>query len=200
MNEVTNEIEAIRSRMEADAQRLAELQRSLPPEAVADCDLMTRDGPVKLSQFFQDVRDLIVIHNMGKSCRYCTLWADGFNGLADHLHDRCAVVLVSPDDAETLEAFADDRGWLFAVASAKDSSFIQDMGFEHDGKPSPGVSMMYLDEDGSIVRVARDGFGPFDPYCSAWHLFARLKDGVNDWEPKLDYEGVSVCEEGCGCH
>lgn len=204
MNDITIEIETLRARMEADAIRLAELRRSLPAVPVKDYELMTRDGPVQLSQFFQEMQDLIVIHNMGRACSYCTLWADGFSGVVDHLHDRCAVVLVSPDDADTLETLADERGWLFAVASAKGSSFTRDMGFESDGNPGPGFSTFHLNESGGIERIAQGEFGPFDPFCAIWHLFANLKDGVNGWEPKMAYEhgepAAQGCGEGCGCH
>ena len=206
MQDITGEIEVIRARMASDARRLAELQRSLPPMEVEDYELHTRDGPVRLSQFFQEMEDLIVIHNMGKSCNFCTMWADGFSGVIDHLHDRCAVLLVSPDDADTLETFADERGWYFAVASAKGTTFIDDMGFEKDGQPSPGFTTFHMAEDGAIQRIASDEFDAFDPYCSVWHLMARLKDGVSDWEPKPAYEhggdGADSCcnHEGCGCH
>ena len=48
-------------------------------------------------------RDLIVIHNMGASCPYCTLWADGFNGIYDHLADRAAFVALQPRSAVDAE-------------------------------------------------------------------------------------------------
>ena len=32
--------------------------------------------------------DLVVIHNMGASCAYCTLWGDGFNGVYEHLANK----------------------------------------------------------------------------------------------------------------
>jgi hypothetical protein len=61
------------------------------------------------------------------------------------------------------------------------------MGFRSEKGWLPGVSTFYRNDDGSIVRVARAGFGPFDAFCSAWHLFGLLKNGVNGWEPKYRY-------------
>jgi len=65
--------------------KIRELQQSVEPQAVMDYTLATRDGPVRLSQLFGDKASLFVIHNMGASCPYCTLWADGFNGLLPHV-------------------------------------------------------------------------------------------------------------------
>jgi hypothetical protein len=49
-------------------------------------------------------KDLILVHNMGQSCRYCTMWADGFNGIHPHLANRAAFALVWPDLPEGQEA------------------------------------------------------------------------------------------------
>src|SRR5213595_1729644 len=35
----------------------------------------------RLSELFGKHEDLILIHNMGAGCMYCTMWADGLNGL-----------------------------------------------------------------------------------------------------------------------
>jgi len=68
--------------------RMREAQASVEPEPVRDYEFTTPDGPVRLSQLFGDKRDLFVIHNMGRSCPACTLWADGFNGSYPHIADR----------------------------------------------------------------------------------------------------------------
>lgn len=202
------EIEALRERLKADAMRLAELQKSLPPVVVADYELITTDGPVKLSEFFQGRDDLIVIHSMGRRCTHCTLWADGFNGIESHVHDRAALLLVSADPAEEAENFANERGWLFAVASGHGTTFTKDMGFETNGQPGPGLSTFHRNADGIIIRIAQDEFGPGDLYSGIWHLFARLKDGINHWSPKEHYahdtaeteETTQGCGSHCGCH
>jgi predicted dithiol-disulfide oxidoreductase (DUF899 family) len=62
--------------------------------------LTTIEGEVSLLDMF-GVRDkLLLIHNMGQGCRYCTLWADGFNGFLPHLESIMSVVLVSKDPPE----------------------------------------------------------------------------------------------------
>lgn len=178
----TLEAELVRS-----SQKLAALKRRQPLEHVADYHLAGPRGPVKLSALFGRKRDLIVIHNMGRSCRYCTMWADGFNGLLPHLADRAAFAVVSPDPVAVQRKFAAGRGWKFPMYSAQDSPFTHDMGFEDQpGEPQPGVTT-FRHERGKIFRVASAPFGPFDAFCATWPLFALLADGVADWQPKYRY-------------
>lgn len=184
---VVSEIERLEEYLVSQQEKLAELKRQLPPKQVQDYTLTSADGPVKLSQLFGDKNDLVVIHNMGKGCRYCTLWADGFNGVLPHLENRAAFVVCSPDSIETQQQFADSRGWRFKMVSGHGSSFTEDMGFRSDKSWMPGVSTFRKDGDGALYRVARAPFGPFDPFSGIWHVFALLSDGVNDWEPKYKY-------------
>jgi predicted dithiol-disulfide oxidoreductase (DUF899 family) len=173
-------------------EKLTQLRLKLPSEEVKDHALKNWDGKsVKLSQLFGKHDELIVIHNMGASCAYCTLWADGFNGIVDHLNDRAAFVVVTPDAPSAQKKFAESRGWRFKMLSNEGSNFIQEMGFVkvEDGKNhwQPGFSTFHKDAAGKITRVAYDYFGPGDVYSSPWHLFALLKKGVNNWEPKYHY-------------
>jgi len=141
---------------------------------------------ISLSQLFQEKDDLILIHNMGKSCPYCTMWADGFNGLLSHLQDRASFVVSSPDDPKIQKEFANTRGWKFKMVSTKDTSFANDMGFEKNGMPMPGVSTFYKKDD-TITRVNKADFGPGDNFCPPWHFFDLLKDGRADWQAKFQY-------------
>jgi predicted dithiol-disulfide oxidoreductase (DUF899 family) len=181
------EIQALEQELSEKSQRLAELKRALPRERVQDYTLAGWDGPVTLSSLFRGKRDLIVIHNMGKGCRYCTLWADGFNGVWTHLANRAGFVVCSPDAVETQKAFAESRQWEFPMVSGADSTFIQDMGFRGEKSWHPGVSTFHLADDGTIERVARAEFGPYDLFCGVWHLIALLGDGEKGWEPKYSY-------------
>ncbi len=185
--DVVAEIERLEEHLVAQQEKLAELKRQLPRKEVDDYTLSGPDGPVKLSQLFGDKADLVVIHNMGKGCRYCTLWADGFNGVIPHLENRAAFVVCSPDSVETQQQFGESRGWKFSMVSGHGSSFIEDMGFRGEKSWMPGVSTFHRGADGKIFRVAKAPFGPFDPFSGIWHLFALLADGVHDWEPKYKY-------------
>ncbi len=191
MNPTTTDVGSDMERLEeylvVQHEKLAELKRNLPPKEIQDYTLSGPDGPVKISQLFGSKSDLIVIHNMGKGCSSCTLWADGLNGVYPHLADRAALVVCSPDSPDTQAQFARSRDWRFPMVSGHGSSFIEDMGFRSDKGWMPGVSTFQRKADGKIYRVAKAPFGPFDPFCAVWHLFALLADGVKGWEPKYKY-------------
>ena len=191
VGELAQRVEDLAKETLEKLRELSELRRQLPPEEVEDFALQTTEGSVRLSELFADRRDLILVHNMGSSCPYCTLWADGLIGLLPHIENRAAFALVSPEAPETQRAFADQRGWRFRMASNGDSGFTAAMGFqsEKEGKTHymPGYSTFHKRDDGSIERVAHDFFGPGDVYCGLWHMFGILKDGANDWQPKFSY-------------
>lgn len=184
-----DELKALEAEMSALREKLTAARRRAGAMSVQDYTLRTIDGtPVKLSELFGDKRDLIVVHNMGRKCVYCTLWADGFIGFANHLNSRAAFVLCSADEPATARAFAASRKWPFRVVSGHGSSFAHDMGFEP--KPDevwPGVSTFYRAADGTISRIAAAPFGPGDSFCAIWPMFDLLKDGAASWEPKYSY-------------
>lgn len=142
-------------------------QRTVRGAPVADYELTAWDGsPTRLSTLFDERGQLILIHNMGMSCSYCTMWADGFTGLLPYLERVAAFVIVSPDDIETQKAGAARRGWKFRMLSAKGTSLFSDMGFEsQDKSPWPGVSTLYKDETGQVRRHSLASFGPGDKFC-----------------------------------
>jgi predicted dithiol-disulfide oxidoreductase (DUF899 family) len=187
---LANQVEELEQQILEEKKKLAEMRKQLPAQPVDDYQFTAPDGSqVKLSQMFGDKDELLLIHNMGKSCPYCTLWADGFNGVRHHLSNRAAFVLVSPDDHETQRQFAQSRGWEFPMYSHKGTTFSKDVGFEsEDGKQWPGFSTFRKSANGKIERVAKAFFGPGDDYCALWHLFDLLPNGVNGWEPKFQYE------------
>ena len=156
-------------------------------EIIKDYEFIDFEGnKIKLSELFGSKQDLILVHNMGNNCPYCTMWADGFNGLLPHLEDRSSFVLSSPDEPSVQKEFANSRGWKFKMVSTSGTSFAKDMGFEKNGLPQPGVSVFYKN-DGELTRVGKDSFGPGDKYCPTFPLFDLLKDGANNWEAKFDY-------------
>lgn len=172
----------------AKQKRLVELKMAEPREPVADHELAGAAGAkVRLSELFGDKDDLIVIHNMGRGCTYCTLWADEFNGVVDHLENRAGFIVVSPDAPEVQEEFSRSRGWRFRMLSSRGSEFSEAMGFGGPASPQPGVTTFRRLPDGAIVRVASSPFGPGDPFCGTWHLLGLLADGAGGWEPKYKY-------------
>jgi predicted dithiol-disulfide oxidoreductase (DUF899 family) len=185
------QLEELEQRIRADQAKRRELLRE-EGGAVEDCTLLGWGGPVRLSELFGGRSDLLLVHNMGSGCPYCTLWADGFNGTRAHLENRAAFVVCSPDPPPTQQRFAEARGWGFQMVQDPDGVFTREMGYleERDGKRfhQPGVSAFHLEPDGRIRRVAHDAFGPGDPYCGTWHLFELLEGGVAGWQPRFRYD------------
>src|SRR5271155_3248495 len=147
-------VNAKRKDIEALQGELRALQAQVEPQAVDDYVLAGWDGPVRLSELFGDRRDLIVIHNMGAGCPSCTMWADGFNGVYDHLAARAAFVVASPDPVEAQKRFAARRGWGVPRVGAGGNRFAEDMRFRHRdgcaedegmGGWNPGVSVFRRD-------------------------------------------------------
>ena len=170
------------------ADKSEDLYREFDSESVTDYEFTDSDGgSVRLSELFGSQSDLIMIHNMGKSCTYCSMWADGFTGLLDHLQNRAAFVVSSPDPPAVQGEFKESRGWTFRMVSTAHSPFTREMGFHGDDGYWPGVSAFHRNDDGSIVRTGSDFFGPYDDYNAAWNLFSLLDGGAGEWEPQYSY-------------
>ena len=169
--------------------KLVELKQKLPEQEVKNYSFKTWDGgAITLADMFGDKDELILIHNMGKRCPYCTLWADGYNGLTQHLENRAAFVVTSPDDPDIQKKFAESRGWKFKMYSVHESSFPKDMRFQGDKDDYwPGVSTFHKDAKGKIYRKAWAYFGPGDDFCAVWPMLDLLPTGPNKWEPKYKY-------------
>ena len=167
-------------------QQLAQLRRKEAKIDVADYRFRTDSGETTLSALFGERQRLLVIHNMGQGCRYCTLWADGINGVLDHLEDAMAVVLVSKDPPDVQRRMARDRGWRMRMASHGGGRYMAEqcaMG-EHANYPGAAV---YARDGNKIMRCGRAVFGPGDLYCAAWHFLALAGLGEADWTPQFHY-------------
>src|SRR4051794_9103624 len=166
---------------------LAKLRMKSERKLVPDYELLgPNNKPVHLSKLFGKKDELILVHNMGKGCSYCALWADGFNGMLKHLEDRAGFAVESPDLPAIQQKIAKKRGWKFTFVSSAKSPFRTDIGFMRDGDPVPGVSTFQRDKSGKIYQVNKSIFGPGDNYCPLWDLFDLLPKGVNGWSAKFN--------------
>ncbi len=173
--------------------RLTDALKARPPERIRDYTLAYAGSgaAVTLAAIFGTHRELLVVHNMGKRCPYCTLWADGFASMYKHIANRCAFVLTTPDEPAVAAAFASARGWTFPVVSHAGTTFAQDLGYKGDedkfGPFHPGISALWKDDSGALVRTGTRAFGPGDDFCSLWPMMDLLKNSVGTWEPKYHY-------------
>ena len=165
---------------------LAALRRELPPQVVTDYALTAMTGaPTTLGALFQGFPTMLLVHNMGARCSYCTLWADGFNGLTRQLSRRCGFAVSSHDTPEQMRAIATERGWTFPLVSVAGTTLAKDLGFGNTPQEAqPGISSLTRAADGVITRRAYTHLGPGDNYCIQWDLMDLLSDHATEWKPR----------------
>jgi predicted dithiol-disulfide oxidoreductase (DUF899 family) len=196
-------------------EHVADLRRRLPPGAVVD-DYLFEEGPadlgagdvparnVRLSELFTGPgRDLVVYHFMyGKAqtepCPMCTMWLDGFNGIANHVAQTTDLVVVAAADLGPLRAHARNRQWTnLRLLSAGESTFKHDLDSEDAaGNQDSTVSVFTRDDDGSVrhsysvhPRMSDDiDERGIDLLSPVWHILDLTRHGREDWSPALSYE------------
>ncbi len=167
-------------------EQLNTLRKQAPPTAVRNYEFATLAGPATLLDLFGESDRLLMIHNMGQGCRFCTLWADGFNGFVDHLESAMAVVLVSKDAPPLQRQFANSRGWRFRLASHGGGEYITEQSVQADASNMPGA-VTYERKGEQIFRKNACVFGPGDIYCSMWSLLGLAGMSEADWTPQYRY-------------
>lgn len=204
------EIELMRHR-----ERVAGLRRRLPPGPVVD-DYVFEEGPadldsgdattrtVRLSQLFTAPgRDLLIYHFMyGKrqtqACPMCTMWIDGFNGIARHVTQNVDFAIVAAAGLPTLREHARNRQWTnLRLLSAGSSTFKYDLGSEDaEGNQDSTVSVFIRDDDGSArhfysvhPRMSEDiDQRGIDLLSPVWHMLDLTPQGRDNWFPALGYQ------------
>ena len=166
--------------------KLNELRKASAGDEVRDYEFSTIDGATSLLSMFGDKKQLLLIHNMGQGCRYCTLWADGFNGFLPHLESVMSVVLVSKDAPELQRQFANSRDWRFRLASHGGGEYISEQTVMDGAENTPGAVVYERDGD-KITRKNSCIFGPGDIYCSMWGLLGLAGLGADNWTPQYAY-------------
>ncbi|GDY29111.1 DUF899 family protein [Gandjariella thermophila] len=203
------EVELMRHR-----ERVATLRRRLPLGPVVKdyvfeegpADLQAGDAPVttvRLSELFTGPgRDLVIYHFMyGKQqtepCPMCTMWIDGFNGVAHHVAQNVDLAIVAAADLPTLREHARNRRWTnLRLLSAGSSTFKYDLGSEDaEGNQDSTVSVFTRGDDGSVChfysahpRMSDDidqrGIDLLNP---VWHILDLTRQGRRDWFAALSY-------------
>jgi predicted dithiol-disulfide oxidoreductase (DUF899 family) len=185
--EASRRLSSYRARIAALRRRMRDVQQRIEPSPVGDYTFATPHGPKRLRDLFGLKRELFVIHNMGSTCPYCTLWADGYNGFYEHLASRAAFVVSSPDPPAVQQRFARSRGWRFPMVSHAETTFAADMGYRaKSGGWLPGISA-FRRRGNAVVRLADVGSEPGDDFCAVWHLLDLLPEGPAGWQPRLRY-------------
>ncbi|MBU9711779.1 DUF899 family protein [Evansella tamaricis] len=182
LTEQINQLEQVIIKKKA---QLAKLRKQVEGVPVSNYVFTRSNGnTIRLTDLFDDKDELLVIHNMGKNCPYCTLWADGFNSLYHHIIEKAAFVLSSPDDPATQDDVAAERGWQFPMVSTANNTFKEDFGFKKKDEYYPGVSVFTKGKDGQVFHHSKTLFGPGDDFCVLTSLFDLLPSGSEFFHPK----------------
>jgi predicted dithiol-disulfide oxidoreductase (DUF899 family) len=195
-------------------ERVAELRRRLPPGATVEdyvfeegpADLNAGDAPtrrVRLSELFSAPgRALVVYHFMyGKKqttpCPMCTMWIDGFNGIAHHLAQNVDFVIAAAADPAALRQHARNRGWHnLRLLSCGPNTFKYDLRSEDaDGSQDSTVSVFSRDRDATLRHVysAHPWMAEeikergIDLLTPVYNVLDLTPQGRGDWYAKLVY-------------
>ena len=180
------EITRLESQIFELTKQLAELRVQNPGSEVKNYTFDTLNGSTSLLELFGGQDTLLVIHNMGQGCRYCTLWGDGLNGFVPHIESAMALVLVSKDEPKIQRRFANSRGWQFQLASHGGGDYIREQTVM-DGMDNMPGAVVYERRGEKILRKNACVFGPGDLYCSIWPLFGMAGMTTADWTPQFKY-------------
>jgi predicted dithiol-disulfide oxidoreductase (DUF899 family) len=195
-------------------ERVAALRRELPQgAAVLDyefiegpADLDAGDKPVrsiKLSELFTAAGRPLVIYQMMygkkqvKPCPMCTMWIDGYNGVARHIAQNIDFAIVAAADPQALRDHARARGWKnLRLLSAGSNTFKYDMGSEDaDGEQDSSLAVFTKDADGTVrhfysthPRIAPDiKERGIDLLTPVYNLMDLTPHGRGEWYASLDY-------------
>src|SRR5579863_310636 len=127
----------------------------------------------------------------------CTMWIDGFNGVAHHVAQSADLVIAAAADVPTLRAHARTRGWdRLRLLSCGDNTFKYDLLSEDEaGNQDSTVSVFERDPAGSVrhtytgrPRMSEDiGGRGIDLLCPTWNLLDLTPRGRGDWYSQLSY-------------
>jgi len=199
-------------------ERVAELRRQLPQGPIVEdyeflegpAELNAGDTParkVRLSELFSAPdRSLVVYHFMyGKKqsdpCPMCTLWIDGYNGVAHQLARNLDFVIVAAADLPALRAHARRRGWNnLRLLSAGENAFKYNLGSEdREGNQDSTISVFTRDTAGTLRHFysAHPRMGAdikergIDLLTPVYNMLDLTPQGRGDWYASLDY-GTNV--------
>jgi predicted dithiol-disulfide oxidoreductase (DUF899 family) len=160
---------------------------------------------VRLSElFWAPDRPLLIYHLMyGKKqtnpCPMCTMWIDGYNGVAHHLKQNIDVAIVAAADPPALRAHARARGWnRLRLLSCGTNTFKRDLKSEdEEGRQDSTISVFAMDSDGSVRHfysahpsMAEDIHERgLDLLTPVYNLMDLTPKGRGGWYASLKYPG-----------
>ena len=169
-------------------------------------DLDAGDGPartVRLSELFTAPDRPLVIYQLmyGKlqtaPCPMCTMWIDGFNGVAQHIAQNVDFAIAAAAELPALRDHARNRGWRnLRLLSCGTSTFKYDLGSEDaEGNQDSTISVFSRASDGKIHHhytahptMAEDiDQRGIDLLSPVWNILDLTPQGRGDWYAELEY-------------
>lgn len=193
-------------------EEVAAMRRRMP-EGLVLPDYVLTEGPAdpgkqepvrdtRLRDLFGDHETLVVYHMMfhpedQDGCPMCSMWVDGFHGVAHHLTQHTAFAVVAKAPLPKLRGWALRRGWDgLRILSSHDSTFNADLNAERaDGAQRPMISVFTA--EGDQVRhyytlpanFLDDSQRGIDLLSPVWNMLDLLPGGRDDWYAGNSYAG-----------
>ena len=189
---------------------MSRLQRALPWEQVAkDYVFECADGRRSLSDLFDGRSQLIVYHFMfhpddKAGCPHCSLRADGFAGIIQHLAQRdVTMVVVSRAPFARLAEYGRRMGWQFTWVSSGGSDFNFDYQVSFTPEEMRTKTAMYNYTLRDPKAREREGHSIFykDSNGAVFHTYScydRGNDTLNLHYRYLDLVPNGRAEDGRG--
>ena len=181
--------------------RSAAMRRALPPgPIVPEYTFLDGDERVTLSALFTPGKPYLVLYHLmyweadDEFCPMCSMWVDGWDGIAHHVAQHAAIVVSSLAPVDKLASWKAQRDWRrIRVVADADPAFARDTGAEDaNGNPIPTVLVFEKTSDG--VRHLNTKHAEFpdgtprgiDQLCPTWHILDLLPSGRGDWNAGND--------------
>lgn len=199
---------ALRDRVE----EVAAARRRMPQGLLLD-DYAFAEGPAdlgvpeparttRLRELFGDHDTLVVYHLMfhpddDAACPMCSLWVDGFHGVAHHLRQRTGFAVIGKAPLPKLRGWALRRGWDgLRILSSHGTTFNADLNAERpNGDQRPMISVFVAEGDrvrhfytlpANFLDDAQRGIDLLSP---VWNVLDLLPAGRGEWYAENDYAG-----------
>jgi predicted dithiol-disulfide oxidoreductase (DUF899 family) len=173
--------------------RVSASRRRMPMVEVEDYTFAGPDGPVRLTELFDD-RYLLVVQNVmfgpdwDEGCPSCTWAVDNLPANMQRLTDEgIAFAMVSQAPIGKLEAWRRQRGWDHRWVSSADTTYHHDWGWTRTGDDGaegqlPGYSY-YLLNDGKPYLTYMTTARGTEAILPVAHIMDRTVYGrQQDWE------------------
>jgi predicted dithiol-disulfide oxidoreductase (DUF899 family) len=203
-----NELLDAEKDLRRDVERVAAMRRTLPlgGEPAEDYAFDGENGPVRLSELFDDGKDSLIVYSymfgpqMKAPCVMCTSILDALDGEAPHVVQRVNLAVVAKSPIERILGFTRPRGWRnLRLLSSAGNTYNRDYHAEDEKGAQLPVATVFVRRDGKVRHFystellyeppepGQDG-RHVDMFWPLWNLFDLTPEGRGtDWHPRLTY-------------